>query len=61
MSKTVNFDDHVLALEGGKPVRQGTFSPWPYFDEEIIEASTKVLRSNKVNYWTGEEGKLFEK
>ena len=61
MSKTVNFEDHVLALEGGKPVRQGAFSPWPYFDEEIIEASTRVLRSNKVNYWTGEEGKLFEK
>ena len=35
-------------------------SPWPFFDDELIDASSRVLRSNKVNYWTGEEGKLFE-
>lgn len=51
----------ALALDGGTPVRSGPMSPWPYFDEELIEASAKVLRSNKVNYWTGEECKLFEK
>jgi dTDP-4-amino-4,6-dideoxygalactose transaminase/peptidoglycan/LPS O-acetylase OafA/YrhL len=51
----------LLALDGGTPVRSGPLSPWPCFDEELIEASSKVLRSNKVNYWTGEEGKLFER
>ena len=50
----------TLALEGGKPLRSGPMSPWPFFDDELIEASSRVLRSNKVNYWTGEEGKLFE-
>lgn len=50
-----------LAVEGGEPIRTGPFSPWPFFDEELIEVTTKVLRSNKVNYWTGDEGKLFEK
>ena len=49
-----------LALDGGSPVQNKPLSPWPFFDEELIEASTRVLRSNKVNYWTGEEGKKFE-
>jgi hypothetical protein len=36
------------------------FAPWPHFAEDEIEAATQVLRSGKVNYWTGWEGKLFE-
>jgi dTDP-4-amino-4,6-dideoxygalactose transaminase len=38
-----------------------TFSPWPYFAPDEIEAAAAVLRSGNVNYWTGEEGRLFEK
>ncbi len=34
---------------------------WPYFAEEEIQAAMKVLRSGKVNYWTGDEGRLFER
>lgn len=34
---------------------------WPIFGEDEIEAVVKVLRSGKVNYWTGNEGRLFEK
>ena len=37
------------------------FSPWPSFTEQEITAVSEVLRSNKVNYWTGQEGKQFEK
>lgn len=37
------------------------YAPWPFFSEDEIEVSVNVLRSGKVNYWTGEEGKLFEK
>ncbi|MGB7642522.1 MAG: DegT/DnrJ/EryC1/StrS aminotransferase family protein, partial [Terriglobales bacterium] len=37
-----------------------TFSPWPYFASDEIEAVTSVLRSGKVNYWTGTEGRQFE-
>jgi dTDP-4-amino-4,6-dideoxygalactose transaminase len=37
------------------------FSPWPSFTEQEIDAVSAVLRSNKVNYWTGQEGKAFEK
>jgi dTDP-4-amino-4,6-dideoxygalactose transaminase len=36
------------------------FAPWPYFEADEIEAATTVLRSGKVNYWTGQEGRLFE-
>lgn len=36
-------------------------APWPYFSEDEIAAVTAVLKSGKVNYWTGEEGRLFEK
>lgn len=39
----------------------GTFSPWPSFTEEEANAVRGVLLSNKVNYWTGEEGRKFER
>lgn len=37
------------------------FSPWPSFSEEEVQAVSAVLRSNKVNYWTGNECREFEK
>ncbi|UFH48246.1 DegT/DnrJ/EryC1/StrS family aminotransferase [Pseudomonas sp. KNUC1026] len=37
------------------------FAPWPSFDAEEVSAVAEVMRSNKVNYWTGQEGRLFEK
>lgn len=37
------------------------FSPWPSFSGEEAEAIQRVLLSNKVNYWTGQEGRRFEK
>lgn len=36
-------------------------APWPYFDDEMVAAAERVLRSGRVNYWTGDEGKSFEK
>ncbi len=35
--------------------------PWPQYEQDEIEAVTRVLQSGKVNYWTGSEGKAFEK
>ena len=37
------------------------FSPWPSFTEEEADAVRAVILSNKVNYWTGQEGREFEK
>jgi dTDP-4-amino-4,6-dideoxygalactose transaminase len=36
-------------------------APWPYFTEDEKQAVQQVLESGKVNYWTGQEGRLFEK
>ena len=37
------------------------FSPWPSFTQEESDVVSRVLLSNKVNYWTGQEGREFEK
>ncbi len=37
------------------------FSPWPSFSEEEANAVRNVILSNKVNYWTGQECREFEK
>lgn len=37
------------------------FSPWPSFSQEEADAASQVILSNKVNYWTGQEGRNFEK
>ncbi len=50
-----------LALNGGpKSVTSKTVG-WPNLDEKAIKAVEKVLRSGKVNYWTGPKGMEFEK
>lgn len=37
------------------------FSPWPSYTAEEADAVSKVLLSNRVNYWTGTECREFEK
>lgn len=37
------------------------FEPWPSFTQEEADAVSTVLLSNKVNYWTGQECREFEK
>ncbi|HEM6663636.1 DegT/DnrJ/EryC1/StrS aminotransferase family protein [Acinetobacter baumannii] len=37
------------------------FEPWPSFTTEEADAVKNVLLSNKVNYWTGQECRIFEK
>lgn len=37
------------------------FAPWPSFTAEEAEAVSQVIISNKVNYWTGQECRQFEK
>jgi dTDP-4-amino-4,6-dideoxygalactose transaminase len=49
-----------LAIDGGQPVRQTPFAPWPHFAPDEIEAVARVFESGRVNYWTGNEGRLFE-
>jgi dTDP-4-amino-4,6-dideoxygalactose transaminase len=37
------------------------FSEWPLFTKEEVDAVQHILLSNKVNYWTGNECREFEK
>ncbi|HEX5460820.1 MAG TPA: DegT/DnrJ/EryC1/StrS aminotransferase family protein [Steroidobacteraceae bacterium] len=52
------------SMRSAQPVRSADddnmFPSWPAFAEDQIEAAAAVLRSGKVNYWTGEEGRRFE-
>ena len=37
------------------------FTQWPFFSQEEIEATSRVLSSGAVNYWTGSECLKFER
>ncbi len=50
-----------LAIEGGPRAVTNTLAGWPQFDEPAIRAVEEVLRSGKVNYWTGPRGMEFER
>ena len=59
-----NNDTHTsgkLALHGGPKAVTTPLPPWPAFDDNAIRAVEQVLRSGKVNYWTGPHGMEFEK
>ncbi len=40
--------------------RQAADESWPVIAEDEVEAAARVLRSGKINYWTGEQNRLFE-
>jgi dTDP-4-amino-4,6-dideoxygalactose transaminase len=37
------------------------FSSWPSFSPEEVAAVAQTLASNRVNYWTGDRGREFER
>ena len=57
MSYTVN----DLAINGGKKVYDKAFPGWPQFNPAVYDKVTDILKSGKVNYWTGKVGMEFEK
>ena len=50
-----------LAVDGGTRVRRTAFPSWPHFAEDEIAAVAEVMRSARVNYWTGDQGRAFER
>jgi len=50
-----------LAIDGGPKAVTNQLAGWPQFDPKGIEDVEQVLRSGKVNYWTGPHGMAFEK
>src|SRR5215469_11622877 len=51
----------ALGIEGGRRTREAGFAAWPSFEPDEIAAATEVLKSGKINYRTGEQGRRFEK
>ena len=49
-----------LAVHGGPKAVTSQLTGWPKLDEKAIKAVEAVLRSGKVNYWTGPKGMQFE-
>jgi len=50
-----------LAIDGGTPTVRDKLPGWPQFSEKALEAVQEILKSGKVNYWTGPKGMEFEK
>ena len=53
--------DQKLAIQGGQKLNKESFPPWPSLAEKGILRAAEVLRSGKINYWTGPLGQEFEK
>ena len=49
-----------LAIEGGTPVRSAPMPSWPAPGDAEITAVSEVLRSGRLNYWGGQQGRAFE-
>src|SRR5580698_8205475 len=47
-------------LQRSETVRKTPFTPWPAFEQDEIDIVREVLASGRINYWTGQEGRLFE-
>jgi dTDP-4-amino-4,6-dideoxygalactose transaminase len=50
-----------LAIDGGPKAVSKPLGRWPEFSDKAIKDVEAVLRSGKVNYWTGPKGMEFEK
>lgn len=50
-----------LAIDGGPKAVTRELPGWPQLDDAAIRAVEEVLRSGKVNYWTGPKGMEFER
>ena len=40
---------------------RAAFAPWPVYEADEVAAVVQALQSGKVNYWTGEEARAFER
>ena len=49
-----------LAIDGGAKAVTRTLGGWPQFEQRTLDAVAEVLKSGKVNYWTGPKGMEFE-
>lgn len=50
----------TLAIDGGSPLRTAPLPSWPAPSEDVATAVAEVVRSGRINYWTGAVGREFE-
>ena len=50
-----------LAMDGGPRAVTNKLPGWPQFSKKAIQSVEEVLRSGKVNYWTGKRGMELER
>jgi dTDP-4-amino-4,6-dideoxygalactose transaminase len=50
----------VKMISAKSEISSQTWPTWPHFSLDETNAVMNVLQSGKVNYWTGEQGRLFE-
>jgi dTDP-4-amino-4,6-dideoxygalactose transaminase len=60
MNSVVPLRPQASSTNSNKGLLGPEFS-WPRFAPDEIEAAVRVLSSGKVNYWTGDEGREFER
>ncbi len=57
----------MLPVSGGSEANQAKPTPtegngrWPFYERDERDAADRVLESGAVNYWTGSEGREFER
>lgn len=51
----------VLAIDGGVPVRKAPMPSWPAPSDEVAAQVADVVRSGRINYWTGTLTREFER
>jgi dTDP-4-amino-4,6-dideoxygalactose transaminase len=56
----LNVKDMAEAPASADDLRQGQEEHWPFYADDEIEAVAQVLRSGKVNQWTGPEVFAFQ-
>ncbi|MGH3835146.1 MAG: DegT/DnrJ/EryC1/StrS family aminotransferase [Pseudonocardiaceae bacterium] len=61
LARTAPADSTRLAIDGGTPVCPDALPTWPRFDRQDATTAADVLLSGRVNYWTGEHGRAFER
>jgi len=66
-TKTSNSIQLAMHRSESRPEREkieiveSSWPTWPVCEGDEREAAERVLRSGKLNYWTGDEGRMFER
>ena len=50
-----------LAIDGGPKVWNKPAPQWPAFDMKVMNDIKDILKTGRVNYWTGPRGMEFER